>query len=92
MQRAADAAGVPFTTNHAGTMFGGFFTDAPSVNNYADVMACDTEAFGRFFHHMLELGVYLAPASYEAGFMSASHTDDDIEQTIAAASTAFAAL
>jgi glutamate-1-semialdehyde 2,1-aminomutase len=92
MQRAADAAGVPFTTNHAGTMFGGFFTDAPSVNNYADVMACDTAAFGRFFHHMLELGVYLAPASYEAGFMSAAHTDDDIEQTIAAASTAFAAL
>lgn len=92
MQRAADAAGVPFTTNHAGTMFGGFFTDAPKVENYADVMACDTEAFGRFFHHMLELGVYLAPASYEAGFMSASHTTEDIERTVEAAATAFAAL
>ena len=92
MQKAADAAGVPFTTNHAGTMFGGFFTDAGAVSNYADVMACDTEGFARFFHHMLELGVYLAPASYEAGFMSAAHTDADIEETVQAAATAFAAL
>jgi glutamate-1-semialdehyde 2,1-aminomutase len=92
MQRAADQAGVPFTTNHAGTMFGGFFTDNAQVTNYADVMACDTEAFGRFFHHMLELGVYLAPASYEAGFMSAAHTDADIAATVDAAATAFAAL
>lgn len=92
MQKAADKAGVPFTTNHAGTMFGGFFTDAPSVSNYADVMACDTERFGRFFHRMLDLGVYLAPASYEAGFMSAAHTDADIAQTVDAAATAFAAL
>lgn len=92
MQTAADAAGVPFTTNHAGSMFGGFFTDKPRVENYTDVMACDTKAFGRFFHKMLNLGVYLAPASYEAGFMSASHTDADIEETIAAARSAFAAL
>ncbi|WP_439100855.1 glutamate-1-semialdehyde 2,1-aminomutase [Congregibacter sp.] len=92
MQQAADKAGVPFTTNHAGTMFGGFFTEADSVSNYADVMACDTDSFGRFFHHMLELGVYVAPASYEAGFMSAAHTDADIEETVAAAATAFAAL
>jgi glutamate-1-semialdehyde 2,1-aminomutase len=89
LQAAADAAGVPFTTNHAGTMFGGFFTDAPAVTNYADVMACDTAAFGRFFHRMLELGIYLAPASYEAGFMSAAHSDEDIEQTIDAAKIAF---
>ncbi|MEM1402866.1 MAG: glutamate-1-semialdehyde 2,1-aminomutase [Pseudomonadota bacterium] len=92
MQKAADAAGVPFTTNHAGTMFGGFFTDAGAVSNYADVMACDTEGFARFFHHMLESGVYLAPASYEAGFMSAAHTDADIAETVQAAATAFAAL
>jgi glutamate-1-semialdehyde 2,1-aminomutase len=50
MQRGADAAGVPFTTNHAGTMFGGFFTERDTVTNYADVMACDTDAFARFFH------------------------------------------
>lgn len=92
MQAKADKIGVPFTTNHLGTMFGGFFTDAPVVRNYADVMACNTEAFGRFFHHMLDLGVYLAPASYEAGFMSASHTDEDIEATLDAAEKAFAAL
>ncbi len=92
MQTAADAAGVPFTTNHAGTMFGGFFTGESSVSNYTQVMNCDTEAFNRFFHHMLELGVYLAPASYEAGFMSAAHTDDDIQATVDAAATAFAAL
>ena len=92
MQGAADAAGVPFTTNHAGTMFGGFFTDQGEVTNYADVMACDTDAIARFFHHMLDSGVYLAPASYEAGFMSASHTDADIERSVEAAASAFAAL
>jgi len=92
MQRAADAAGVPFTTNHAGSMFGGFFTDAEKVRNFADVMACDTQGFARFFHQMLEHGVYLAPASYEAGFMSSAHTDEDIEQTVEAAAQAFAAL
>jgi glutamate-1-semialdehyde 2,1-aminomutase len=92
MERGAAAAGVPFTTNHAGTMFGGFFTDRDRVTNYAEVMACDTEAFARFFHKMLELGVYLAPASYEAGFMSSAHTQADIQQTIEAAATAFATL
>ncbi|HCD57348.1 MAG TPA: glutamate-1-semialdehyde-2,1-aminomutase, partial [Halieaceae bacterium] len=79
MEQAAAETGVPFTTNHAGTMFGGFFTDATSVSNYQQVMACDGAAFNRFFHLMLEAGVYLAPASYEAGFTSAAHSDDDIE-------------
>ena len=92
MEQAAAETGVPFTTNHAGTMFGGFFTDATSVSNYQQVMACDGAAFNRFFHLMLEAGVYLAPASYEAGFTSAAHSDDDIEQTLAAARRAFASL
>ena len=92
MHDAATKAGVAFTTNHAGTMFGGFFTDEPSVANYDQVMACDTARFNRFFHSMLDAGVYLAPASYEAGFMSSAHSDDDIAQTIAAASAAFAGL
>ncbi len=92
MHDAATKAGVAFTTNHAGTMFGGFFTDEPSVSNYDQVMACDTARFNRFFHSMLDAGVYLAPASYEAGFMSSAHSDDDIAQTIAAASAAFAGL
>lgn len=92
LQAAADDAGVPFTTNHAGTMFGGFFTSESKVTNYSQVMACDSEAFNRFFHLMLEHGVYLAPASYEAGFMSSAHGEGDMAQTIAAARTAFASL
>ena len=92
LEQAAAAAGVPFTTNHAGTMFGGFFTEAATVTNYSQVMACDTAAFNRFFHAMLDAGVYLAPASYEAGFMSAAHTDDDIAATVDAARAAFASL
>ncbi|MCB1706515.1 MAG: glutamate-1-semialdehyde 2,1-aminomutase [Halioglobus sp.] len=92
LRDAAEAAGVPFTTNHAGTMFGGFFTDLPDVTRYDQVMACDIVAFNRFFHSMLDQGVYLAPASYEAGFMSSAHSDDDIAQTLAAARVAFAGL
>jgi glutamate-1-semialdehyde 2,1-aminomutase len=92
LREAARAAGVPFTTNHAGTMFGGFFTGEASVTNYSQVMGCDTDAFNRFFHSMLELGVYLAPASYEAGFTSSAHTDADVAATIEAAATAFAGL
>jgi glutamate-1-semialdehyde 2,1-aminomutase len=92
LRKAAAAAGVPFTTNHAGTMFGGFFTDADSVTRYEQVMTGDTAAFNRFFHIMLDQGVYLAPASYEAGFMSSAHTDEDIDQTIAIAKHAFASL
>ena len=92
LRQAAQDAGVPFTTNSAGTMFGGFFTDAKNIENYDQVMACDNERFNRFFHLMLDAGVYLAPASYEAGFMSSAHTDADIEATIDAARKAFAAL
>lgn len=92
LRKAANEAGVAFTTNCAGTMFGGFFTDATDVSNYNQVMACDTEAFNRFFHLMLQHGIYLAPASYEAGFMSSAHGDGDIAQTVAAAASAFAAL
>jgi len=92
LRDAARGAGIPYTTNHVGTMFGGFFTDAESVENYGQVMACDNDAFNHFFHQMLEHGVYLAPASYEAGFMSSAHGDGDIAQTIAAARTAFASL
>ena len=92
LREAAAAAGVPFTTNHSGTMFGGFFTEVEKIENYSQVMACDNDRFNRFFHLMLEAGVYLAPASYEAGFMSSAHTDADIEATVEAARGAFAAL
>ncbi len=92
LRGAASAAGIPFTTNHAGTMFGVFFTAEEHVSNYAQVMACNGPAFNQFFHRMLELGVYLAPASYEAGFMSSAHSDKDIADTVAAAATAMAGL
>jgi glutamate-1-semialdehyde 2,1-aminomutase len=92
LEGAARNAGVPFTTNHAGTMFGGFFTTDAKVASYAQVMACNGPAFNQFFHRMLELGVYLAPASYEAGFMSSAHSDQDIADTVAAAATAMADL
>ena len=73
-------------------MFGGFFTDAGQVSNYQQVMSCDTERFNRFFHGMLERGVYLAPASYEAGFTSIAHGEAEIEQTLDAAAATFASL
>jgi glutamate-1-semialdehyde 2,1-aminomutase len=92
LEGAARNAGVPFTTNHAGTMFGGFFTTDAKVASYAQVMACNGPAFNQFFHRMLDLGVYLAPASYEAGFMSSAHSDQDIADTVAAAATAMADL
>ena len=92
LRGAAESAGVPFTTNHAGTMFGGFFTSESNISNYGQVMACDTAEFNRFFHNMLAEGVYLAPASYEAGFMSSAHSEQDIADTVAAAATAMAAL
>ena len=92
LEALARAAGIPFTTNHVGSMFGLFFTEADSVANYQQVMACDTARFARFFHAMLEEGVYLAPAAYEAGFMSAAHGDAEIAQTLAAAERVFARL
>ena len=89
LQARADAAGIPMTTNHVGSMFGVFFTEESSVTNYQQVMACDTERFGKFFHGMLDEGVYLAPASYEAGFLSTAHSDDDLNFTLDAAERVF---
>ncbi|MFI4891346.1 MAG: glutamate-1-semialdehyde 2,1-aminomutase [Steroidobacterales bacterium] len=88
---SAAKAGVPMTTNHVCGMFGFFFTAQPKVDTYARVMACDVERFRRFFHHMLDAGVYFAPSAFEAGFLSAAHTRGDIDATIAAADRAFAA-
>ncbi len=91
LEGSARDAGVPFTTNHVCGMFGLFFTSAARVANYADVMACDVGRFQRFFHAMLDGGIYLAPSAFEAGFISAAHGDAEIEATIAAARRAFAA-
>jgi glutamate-1-semialdehyde 2,1-aminomutase len=73
-------------------MFGLFFTEQDPVTAFAQVMACDAARFRRFFHGMLAEGVYLAPSPYEAGFVSAAHSDADIDATIAAARKAFAAI
>jgi len=89
---AAARAGVPLATNHVCGMFGFFFTGAGRVNSYAEATACDVERFKRFFHGMLAEGVYLAPSAFEAGFISAAHTDADIDATIAAAGRVFARL
>ena len=92
LQQLADEAGIPFTTNHVGSMFGFFFTEEKKVTNFKQVMACNIPRFNQFFHGMLKRGIYLAPASYEAGFMSAAHTEDDIHMTLQAAKETFAEL
>jgi glutamate-1-semialdehyde 2,1-aminomutase len=85
---AANENGVPLTTNYVGGMFGLFFT-TETVTTYAQAVACDIERFKRFFHGMLAEGVYLAPSAFEAGFMSAAHTEEDIDATLAAARRVF---
>jgi len=92
LEAAAADAGVPLATNHVCGMFGLFFTDLPAVNNFADVMQSDVGRFKRFFHAMLEAGVYLAPSAFEAGFLSAAHSAGDIEETVAAAARIFPGL
>ncbi|HWU83165.1 MAG TPA: glutamate-1-semialdehyde 2,1-aminomutase [Methylophilaceae bacterium] len=86
---AAREAGVAFSAQHVGGMFGLYFS-ARCPTSYDEVMQSDKEAFNRFFHGMLDEGIYLAPSAFEAGFVSAAHTDLDIEKTIAAAKKVFA--
>jgi glutamate-1-semialdehyde 2,1-aminomutase len=89
LKAAAEAAGVPLAENHVGGMFGIFFTDAARVTDFAQATACDGDRFRRFYHAMLDRGVYLAPSSFEAGFVSAAHDGSDIQATIEAAGEAF---
>lgn len=88
LQALADGAGIPFSTNRVGGMFGIFFSQQP-VETYAQATSCDTHRFNRFFHAMLEGGVYLAPSAFEAGFMSMAHTEQVIADTLRAARGAF---
>ncbi|MBK1620414.1 glutamate-1-semialdehyde-2,1-aminomutase [Lamprobacter modestohalophilus] len=92
LEAQARAAGIGLSTNRAGAMFGLFFTDDGPVTNYAQATACDQEQFRRFFHAMLDQGVYLAPSAFEAGFVSGAHGDAEIDATLEAASKAFADL
>jgi glutamate-1-semialdehyde 2,1-aminomutase len=88
---AAREAGVVFSAQSVGGMFGVYFSARPPTS-YAEVMACDKDAFNRFYHLMLREGVYLAPSAFEAGFVSAAHSAADIDATVAAAARAFAKL
>jgi len=88
---AAKEAGQVFSAQAVGGMFGLYFRATPP-QSYAEVMECDKDKFNRFFHAMLDEGIYLAPSAFEAGFVSAAHTDDDIEATLAAARKVFKAL
>ena len=92
LSEAAGAAGIPLAACSAGGMFGFVFSDERPVSRYAQVAAADVARFRRFFHGMLAEGIYLAPSAFEAGFVSAAHTDADIEQTLNAARKVFRGL
>jgi len=91
LTQAAAACGVPFSAASIGGMFGLYFRETPP-QSYAEVMQCDAALFNRFFHNMLQEGVYFAPSAYEAGFVSSAHTPAEIEKTAQAAVRAFARL
>jgi glutamate-1-semialdehyde 2,1-aminomutase len=88
----ARAAGISLTGNHVGTMWGIFFSEQEKITNYNQVMNCNQRQYAQFFHGMLNQGVYLAPASYEAGFMSAAHSEGEIEFTLNAAERVFSTI
>jgi glutamate-1-semialdehyde 2,1-aminomutase len=87
----ARGRGIAFSAQSVGSMFGLYFREAPP-RSFAEVMQCDRERFNKFFHAMLERGVYLAPSAYEAGFVSAAHGEAEVEATVAAARQAFGLL
>ena len=92
LAEAAAAADIPVALENQGGMFGMVFTDAGPVRTYAQVAAADVERFRKFFHGMLDAGIYMAPSAFEAGFVSIAHSDDDLDETIAAAARVFADL
>jgi glutamate-1-semialdehyde 2,1-aminomutase len=92
LSTAAEEAGIPLATEHAGGMFGFVFTDGGPVRSFAQVAAADVDRFRKFFHGMLAEGVYFAPSAFEAGFVSAAHGDPEIEQTVSAARKVMATL
>ena len=92
LKAAATRHGIPLAITYVGGMFGFFFTEETEITRYEQVTRCDMERFKRFYHLMLEEGVYLAPSAYEAGFLSLAHGDKEIEHTLAAAERSFAKL
>ncbi|MBX9913188.1 MAG: glutamate-1-semialdehyde 2,1-aminomutase [Pseudomonadaceae bacterium] len=92
LKQRADAAGIDFVTTQVGGMFGLYFSPLSSIESFADVLTSDVERFKRFFHLMLEAGVYLAPSAFEAGFTSIAHGDKELQLTLDAAERAFASM
>ena len=92
LQAAAKETGVALTTNQVGDMFGFFFSKEEKISRFSQVMQCDIDRFQKFYHGMLEEGVYLAPSAYETGFISSMHDDAVIDKTISAAQKVFASL
>ena len=90
LKAAAAKHGISLAVNYVGAMFGFFFTAEPEITRFEQVSSCDIDAFKRFYHLMLQEGVYLAPSAYEAGFLSLAHSDSDIAETLAAAERCFA--
>jgi len=82
LRNVAHSANIPIATAGVGGMYGLYFTEAKSVESFDDSMACDGDRFNKFFHGMLDKGVYLAPSSFEAGFVSIMHSENDIADTI----------
>jgi glutamate-1-semialdehyde 2,1-aminomutase len=87
LKACADKAGISLSTNSVGAMFGLFFSAETEIKYFSQVIQCDQQLFKRFFHAMLGEGVYLAPSAFEAGFVSAAHTDADLQKTLDAAET-----
>lgn len=92
LEERAAKANIPLTTNQAGAMFGFFFTEEKNITTFEQVSACDAERFKKFYHGMLEQGIYLAPSAYETGFVSSAHSDGDIAKTLDAAEKVFFSL
>ncbi|MCW8844247.1 MAG: glutamate-1-semialdehyde 2,1-aminomutase [Gammaproteobacteria bacterium] len=92
LAEAGRKTGVPVFARSVGGMFGMFFTDAASVDSFNQVMRCDVDRFRKFFHGMLDAGIYLAPSAFEAGFVSIRHSDEDIQTTLDAATLVMASL
>lgn len=92
LEERAAKANIPLATNQVGAMFGFFFSEEKNISSFAQVSACDDERFKKFYHGMLDEGVYLAPSSYETGFVSSAHSDEDIEKTLDAAEKVFLTL
>jgi len=90
LRDAADKAGIPFALNRVGSMLTGFFCAGP-VRDYADAKTADTARYARFYHGMLDRGVYLAPSQFEAAFVSLAHGEDDLDHAARAAADAMAA-